>query len=228
MGRFSYEDADKYGSNGNGGSYFKIEGDGEVKRVRLLGKDMNDFNGYACHEVKIGSDQKRRLVNCLREHGDPYSVCPLCNNRNRQLAKVFIPLYNIDEDEVQVWERGKTIFPILASYCKRHKNVFSYITEIERHGKPRDTNTTYSFWEAEEQSDEEVSLEDFEIPEILGRYILDKTAEDMEYFLDNGEFPDDDSDDSSNVVRRRTSNSDDDSRRRSTRRSRRREADEEF
>ena len=221
MGRFSYEDADKYGSNGSGGSYFKIEGDMEVKRVRLLGRDMNDFPGYACHEIRIGD--KRRLVNCLRNHGDPVSVCPLCNNRNKQLAKVFIPLYNLEDEEIQIWERGKTIFPILASYCKRHKNVVSFITEIERHGKPRDTNTTYALYEAEEQGDEEVSLGDFkdDIPEILGRYVLDKTAEEMEEYINTGEFPDDSLDN-----RRRSD--DEGVRRRSTRRSRRNSDDEGF
>lgn len=197
MGRFSYEDADKYGSQGNGGSFFKIENDMEIKRVRLLGRDMNDFPGYACHEVEI--DGRRRLVNCLRDYNEPVSVCPFCSCHDpkirKQIAKVFIPLYNLEDDEVQVWERGKSFFPILSSYCSRHKNVVSYITEVERHGKPKDTNTTYMLYEAEEQGDERVEFDDYadRLPEILGRYILDKSAEDMEYFLESGEFLDEDS-----------------------------------
>ena len=232
MGRFSYEDADKYGGQSSGGSFFKIENDMEVKRVRLLGKDMNDFPGYACHEVKI--DGKRKLVNCLREYGDPVTVCPFCNDRMKQVAKLFIPLYNIEDEEVQIWERGKSFFPVLSSYCTRHKNVVNYITDVERQGKPHDTNTRYMLYESEEQSDEEVSLDDFkdDIPDIMGRYILDKTADEMDYFLDSGKvaFPDDDDDDIPFETRRRdrrdTSNAS--SRRGARRSSRRSNDDEEF
>ena len=190
--RFSYDEADKYGSQSSGGSYFKIENDREIKKVRLLGRDMNDFPGYACHEIEV--DGKRRLVNCLREYGDPIDTCPFCAEKKKVLAKVFIPLYNIEDDEIQMWERGKAFYPELNGYVSRHPNVVSYITEVERNGKPKDTNTTYKLYEAMDQGDEQVTYEDFdgEIPEILGRYILDKSADDMEYFLQYREFPEED------------------------------------
>lgn len=228
MGAFNYQEADNYGSNGSGGSFFKIENDMEVKRVRLLGRDMNDFPGYACHQIEL--DGKRKLVNCLREYNEPASVCPFCASRDssirKQIAKWFIPLYNVDEEEVQIWERGKSFLPILASYVSRHKNVVNTITEVERHGKPRDTNTTYMLYPAEEQDPEDVKLEDFEedIPEVIGRYILDKTAEDMEYYLENGEF--ESSGDDAPVRRRSRSNDDEPVVRRRT--SRRRTDEEEF
>ena len=188
MGRFSYEEADHYGSNG-GGSYFKLSNDGDVARVRLLGYTMDDFPGYACHEVMIGDS--RRVVNCLREYKDPVDKCPFCAAKKKVVAKLYIPLFNIDANEVQVWERGKSFFKILSGYITRHKNVVRFVTEIERSGKAGSTSTTYQLYEAvDDEPDDSISLEDFEIPDILGRYILDKTAEDMEYFLDNGKFPD--------------------------------------
>ena len=223
--RFSYEDADKYGAQASGGSYFKLENDMDVAKVRLLGNDINDFPGYACHEVKVGRDEKRRLVNCLREYNDPVDVCPLCKARYKVVAKVFIPLYNIDQDEMQMWERGKKFYSVLSGYATRHKNLVSWVTEIERHGKPKSTDTTYQLYDVEQ---DDTTLEDFEdIPEVLGRYILDKSAEDMEYFLDTGEFPETGGDDKDEApVRRRESR--DDGERRSSRSRSRRSSEEEF
>ena len=202
--KFSYDEADKYGSS-SGGNYFSLKDDGDKAEVRLLGNDMNDFPGYSVHEVKVtgnNGQESRRLVNCLREHNDPVSVCPFCEAKKKIIAKVFIPVYNIEEDEVQIWERGKGFFRTLSTYCSRNPHVVTAMTEITRQGKKGDTSTTYDLYKLDE--DEEVKLEDFEddIPEILGRYVLDKTAEDMEYFLDYGSFPEEDEDEEPVTPRR--------------------------
>ena len=224
--RFDFNDAEHYGSQGNGGSYFKLQNDKEVARVQLLGNDMNDFPGYAVHSVEV--DGKNRWVNCLREYQDPVDVCPFCAAKIKQQARLFIPLYNIDADEVQIWERGKNFFPTLAGYCARNPEVVSIVTEIERHGKPHDTNTTYQLYSTKDEPERD-RLEDFEdeIPEIIGRYVLDKTADDMEYYLDHEEFPkseDNSSEDES--PRRRERSSDRESGREERRRpSRRRDED---
>jgi hypothetical protein len=232
MARFSYEDADKYGNSGNGGSYFKLSNDGDVARVQLLGDDMNDFPGYAVHKVTVGDSD--RWVNCLREYNDPVDVCPFCAAKKKQQARLFIPLYNIDEGEVQVWERGKTFISKLAGYCARNPEVASMVTEIERHGKSGDTSTTYELYPSREEP-EYASLDDFladnEIPEVLGRYVLDKSAEDMEYYLSKGRFPAEDSSDDDVKPRRggrddKKESSEKEERRRPSRRSRRDE--EEF
>lgn len=222
MARFSYEDAEHYGGNGGGGSYFKLSNDKEVARVQLLGNDMNDFPGYAVHDVEV--DGKHKWVNCLREYNDPIDACPFCRAKIKQQAKLFIPLFNLDADEVQIWERGKNFFPTLAGYCARNPKVVSIITEIERHGKPKDTSTTYQLYPTKDEP-EYTKLEDFEdeIPEILGRYVLDKTAEDMEYYLKHDCFPasSNDSDDEEETPRRgsrREESRDDEPRRRPSRR----------
>ncbi len=200
--RFSYEDADSYGSSGSGGSFFRLEGDGDKAYVQLLGRDMNDFPGYSVHEVYVG--EKKRYVNCLREAGDPVDVCPLCAKREKVLVKLFIPIFNIDDNEVQVWERGKKFFRDLSGYCSHIKDVSEVVTEIERRGKPKDTSTTYGLYEIRDEKPER-SLDDFgdEIPEIMGRYVLDKTADEIEYFQKHGDFPsDDDGGDDEPVTRR--------------------------
>ena len=68
-----------------------------------------------------------------------------------------------------------------------------HIFEVERHGKPKDTSTTYEIYEVEK---DDTQLEDFEdTPKILGGLVMEKTAEDMEYYLESGEFPPEDDED---------------------------------
>lgn len=199
MARFSYEDADKYGSTGSGGSFFSLKNDRDTARVQLVGDSMKDFPGYSVHEV-YDAEGKKRYVNCLREAGDPIGLCPFCANRIKLQAKLFIPLYNIDDDEMQVWERGKKFFGDLSSYCSHTPHVGEVVTEIERRGKANDTSTTYGLFEIrDEKAPKTLDELQNEAPEILGRYVLDKTADDMEYFLDHKCFPDADGDGDTNV-----------------------------
>lgn len=186
MPRFSFEDADKYGGQSGGGSFFQLKDDGDTARVHLLGNDMNDFYGYAVHKVPVGD--KDRYVNCLRKAGDSTDVCPFCANKHKVYAKLFVPLYNVDAEEVQIWERGKAFFRTLSSYCARNPKVVNVLTEIERLGKKGDTSTTYNLIKIENT---DVVLDDFkdEIPEVIGSIVIDASASDMEYYLDNGEFP---------------------------------------
>ena len=63
--------------------------------------------------------------------------------------------------------------------------------EIERHGAPKSTDTTYEIYEVDK---DDTIMEDLpEVPEILGGVVLDKSYEDMEYYLDNGVFPEESS-----------------------------------
>lgn len=194
MPRFSFEDADKYGSSGSKSSYFSLKDDGDTAKVHLLGNDMNDFPGYAVHRVPIGDGF--RYVNCLREAGEPKDVCPFCAEGSHDpdiskvWAKLFIPLYNIEDDEVQIWERGKSFFKELSQYCAHTPHVSEAVTEVTRSGKKGDTSTTYRLYELKEKDD--FNMEDVadDMPEVLGTIILDKTAEEMEYYLSHESFPD--------------------------------------
>lgn len=200
MGRFSGNDIDKYG-NGGGAGYFSLKNDGDMARVRFLYNSSADIEGYAVHEVEI--DGKKRSVNCLREYNEGKEKCPLCANGNYQRVKLYIPIYNIDEDKVQVWERGKKFFSKISSICERYnkKSIVSQIFEIERNGKPGDTQTTYEIYRSEDEPDD-TTLEDFELPEILGSTLMDMSFEDMQSFVNGEELPFAEKED--NAVRRRT------------------------
>lgn len=187
MARFNGATIDKYGGNGSTG-FFSLQNDMDVAAVRFLYNTADDIEGYAVHEVEI--DGKKRYVNCIREYNQPVDDCPFCKAKKFQVAKLFIPVYNIDEDKVQLWERGKTFFGKISGICARYNKapIVSQTFEIERHGKPKDTKTTYEIYRTEDPADD-TQIEDFDIPEVLGGIVLDKTAEDMEFFLSEGYFP---------------------------------------
>lgn len=199
MARFNVDTMDKYGGQGGTG-YFSLKNDRDVATVRFLYNTADDVEGYAVHEVEI--DGKKRYVNCLREYNQPIDDCPFCKARKYQVAKLFIPMYNVDEEKVQVWERGKKFFSKLSSVLTRcdADPICSQTFEIERNGKAGDTQTTYEIYQTKDKPDD-FTLDDCEEPMILGRLVLDKTAEDMEFYLEEGYFPPEDEE----PVRRRSS-----------------------
>lgn len=214
MARFRADEVDKYGGNGGAG-YFKLSNDKDVATVRFMYNSVDDVEGYAVHQVEING--KKRYVNCLRSYNDPIDECPFCREKKFQTAKLFIPLYNIDEDKVQIWERGKKFFAKISSICARYPNVVSHKFEIERNGKPKDTATTYEIYEV---GSDDTTLEDLpEVNDPIGTIILDKSADDMEFYLENGYFPPDGEDDADEMpVRRRSTRDREEEPRRSERR----------
>ena len=200
MARFNTETADKYGGQGGAG-YFSLKNDKDVATVRFMYDSVEDVTGYAVHQVEI--DGKKRYVNCLREYNQPKDICPFCKANMFTTAKLFVPIYNIDQERVQVWERGKKFISKISSICARYPNVVSHKFEIERNGKSGDTSTTYEIYEV---GKDDTTLEDLpEQRDVLGTLILDKSSDDMEFFIDNGYFPPDGEE---APVRRRSSDND--------------------
>ena len=187
MGRFRAEEGEHYGGQGGGG-YFSLKNDKDVARVRFMYEGVEDVEGYAVHEIKIGD--RKVYVNCLRDYNDPLDKCPFCAAHKPQAAKLFIPLYNVDTGRVQVWERGKKFFGKISGLCSRYPNLVSHQFDIERNGAAGSTQTTYEIYEV---GQDKTALEDLpELPQILGGIVLEKSADDMEYFLQEEVFPPED------------------------------------
>lgn len=187
MARFNSQDVDKYG-NGGGAGYFSLKNDKDTAKVRFLYSGIDDVVGYSVHQVQVGDST--RYVNCLRNYNDPIDACPLCKDHQFTSAKMFIPVYNIDEDKVQIWERGKRFFSQISSLCARYAGrnpLCAQVFEIERNGAKGDTNTTYGIYPI--GSPDETQLEDLpEVPEIVGTRILDKSFEELENYVNTGSF----------------------------------------
>ena len=174
MARFTADEAENYGSSGSGG-FFSLKNDKEVKKVRLLYNRVEDIEGVSVHKVQVGDSE--HYVNCLRNYNDPVDVCPFCAAKLAVQARLIIPLYNIDDDKVQIWDRGKTMFGKLTSLCSRYatkRNLVNNVFEVERNGKPKDQKTTYEFYQIDADDTE---IEDLpEIPEFASNYVWDKTV----------------------------------------------------
>ena len=186
MAKFGVGDADKYGGQGGGG-YFSLKNDKETAKVRFLYDTIEDVEGYAVHQVEI--DGKKRYVNCLREYGQPMDVCPLCAIGSFTAVKYFVPIYNLTTKKVETWERGKKFGAKLSSMCAHYPHLVANVFEIERNGKPGDQQTTYEIYHS---GTDEATLEDFgDIPSPLGTHVMDKSTDELQYFVDRGAFPDD-------------------------------------
>ena len=201
MARFRADEAEHYGGSGGAG-YFSLKNDKDVATVRFMYNGVEDVTGYAVHQVEI--DGKKRYVNCLREYNQPKDTCPFCRENMFTSAKLFIPIYNVDQNRTQIWERGKKFIAKLSSLCARYPHIVSHTFEIERNGQKGDTNTTYEIYPVGE---DDTTLEDLpEQNDVLGTMVLDKSADDMEFFLENGYFPPDGDE---APVRRRSSKQED-------------------
>ena len=136
MPRINTKDVDNYGG-GSGGSFLSLKNDKDTVKVRFMlesPKDLNKYT-YVVHNCETPDSKFGVDVNCLRNYSDPIDDCPLCKAGIKTQIKVFVPVYNVDEDKVQIWTRGRTIISKLQGLMARYEDFPSHIFEIERNGK---------------------------------------------------------------------------------------------
>lgn len=195
MARVKLGESDAFVSGGGGYGFFKITEDGETKSIRLLYNSLDDIPADIVHRVSVGG--KSRWVNCLRQNADdPEHICPLCAAKNQRQRRVFLRVFEITkfdkkgnpiEGDIKYWDRGSSIIADLESLSRRYAPLVSHVFEVERKGKRGDMATSYKFYET---FDDDKTLKDFpEEGDILGTIILDKTAEEMDEFIETGSFP---------------------------------------
>lgn len=183
MARFKMEEADNYGTSGS--NFFSLKEDRESARVRFLINDINDLFGVSVHEVDDNGNKYD--VECLRTYNEPVDNCPLCAAGKTLKAKLFIPIYNEDEQKVQVWSRGKTYFDKMSGLCSRYGNpLVAQAFDIERHGKKGDQKTTYEIYPVGQPDHSRV--EDFPECPIDDVAFKVKTFDELQSFVNNGSF----------------------------------------
>lgn len=191
MAKVSIDDARKESTNGN---FFSLKNDKEEARVRFLYSKPSDVDIYSVHEIKIGD--RRRLVDCLKDPSDPNSHCPFCDAGYKKLQKVFLLLLDEKTDDVKLWERTflgyeRNILPILEHVSS--EEIVGTVFTIIRNGKPGDMKTTYTLMVC---GVDETVMKDFpgELP-ATDASILKKSAEEMEAFIETGNFPEEEKED---------------------------------
>lgn len=184
MPRISVNDSENYQSSLNG-EWFLLKNDKDVARVQFMMDDLNDLDVFACHKVKIGD--KERYVDCLRTYDEPIDKCPFCAAGIPVKPVRFVIMYQHEDGKVKIWERGKNFIAKIQSLCNRYHPLSEYVFEIERNGKAGDMATRYEIFPMDRV--DSVDLAEIEKPELLGRLILEKSAEEMYIYLDTGSFP---------------------------------------
>ena len=191
MARLTGENIEQFSTGGgrSRGGYFSLKNDKETATVRFLYEKASDIEGFTVHRVPVGD--RERYVNCISDKEE----CPFCRAKLQRMVKIFVPLLNEDADQIQTWERGQKFYGKLAGLFSRYPNLVSRTFDVERNGKKGDTGTTYEIYpvgEADGTTLDDI-LEDYELqntPSPLGTIILQKSADDMEYYLSHdGEFP---------------------------------------
>ena len=207
MGKINYDDVDKYGNNSDT-EFLKLTNDGDMATVQLLVSDMEDLDIYNCHNVQVGTwdngDPKTRFVSCLRNYDDPLDVCPFCQAGLKTQVVLMLPMFDIKDGKVKIWNRGKTFIPKIKNLINRWGDMRYKPVDIIRNGAKGDKKTRYDI---QISPAEPVDIENVEKPEFLGGYIMDKSADEMQEYLDTGSFPDadnNDNEDNTHVRRRNT------------------------
>ena len=177
--------------------WFYLTEDGDTAIVRFNIKDIEDVKVISKHRVMCGN--KARNISCLRTSpNDPIEKCPLCAAGERVTYRILLQLlvYEPNEEGViearpVIWEQAPKLRETLKSFAMEYQDLRNQLFKIIRHGKKGDTNTNYTIIPANAN----MYKADVYKPDFSGfdsydsnYFVNNRTAEDMEYYLANGDF----------------------------------------
>ena len=118
------------------GGFFLLHNDGDFADVIFLYPSVRDVLIADTHYIK--SPDYSGYVHCCGKG------CPACGKGLKVQPKLFIPMYNIQDDEIQFWDRGVRFGNILSSAVfSKFPNPTEYVFRITRRGAAGDRNTVY-------------------------------------------------------------------------------------
>ena len=179
--------------------YFGLGEDGDIGVVRFNVATLDDIRIVSKHRVKTVAGKYRNIA-CLRKSPDqPLDVCPLCAAGEKVAFRAYVPLISYEQDENGntiavpcMWEQAPKIRETLKSFTMDYGDLRDYVFKIVRHGKHGDPSTTYTILPANPNVyKEEIFKKDFTGFDNLDfeRFVTTKSVEDMNTFLEEGEFP---------------------------------------
>lgn len=195
---------DTQSNNSNGDKFFSLLNDGESAIVRFLHTDINDFDVLDVHTIKVGG--KIRKINCLKPANGVANDCLLCANNYLDAAtrkytypvarRFYIHLlkYNSPQEPVeQIWDRNKEFIIKLNQLEQDYGPLYSRLYKIVRHGAAGSMDTSYDILPLDKDKYNPENFK-FDISQLnytptLGTTVLDKTNEEIQVFLTQGNFP---------------------------------------
>lgn len=202
MAYVSFNQAAEQSFNGtNSGpqvGFFVLKNDGDEALVRFMYESADQFQLVTVHNEEVGD--KIRKINCIREPHEPIDKCPLCRKGGNTTTRFFIHLleYKRDENgniycEPKVWERSFSYANQLKSLIDEYGPLTQNLFKVKRNGAAGSQDTTYSIMYAAPQVYKPELYpnhpELFEGYNVIGTLVMDKTAEELDYFVQNRVFP---------------------------------------
>lgn len=209
MPRISLNDLDNYKSGGDY-AFLQLQDDGDVAKVRFYIETIDDVTPYVVHKITDKSG-KSRYVNCLRTYDQPLDDCPFCvealqNKELKPQVKLFLPVLDMTDNQVKLFERGRTFVKEIEGVIRRNAPLVSFPCEIERNGAKGSTDTTYKVYPLAGEKDNTLIKDLPETEDLIGGYILDMTIDEARDFLQTGVLPGSTNAKEENLPRRTRSN----------------------
>lgn len=200
MGRINIDDVEKMqpSQQNNDFGFFSLRNNKDRAIVRFLHNNLRDVEVLAVHYVK-GKDGKTKAVSCLRDVNDPIDKCPLCASGNNPLSiRYYFHLLEYKQDEStgewvgvhRAFDRGRTFSQTLETIASMYNPLHSCVCIIERIGDAKSRDTTYNVLPLPPQEAAKYGYyeDDLDYTPVLGTLIPEKSAEEIQHFLQTGEF----------------------------------------
>lgn len=137
--------------SGERANYFSIKENGGTRRVRFLYNTIDDVFCDVIHEFRVNN--KTTQVKCLNPMQENANACPLCAKGHFQKVKLYIPLLDVDTNEILIWNRSKSYAQQLMGLMARNNPLSGKVFEITRNGAPGDMKTSYGIYPMDAPND---------------------------------------------------------------------------
>ena len=180
--------------------FFSLKNDGDEAVVRILHNSSDDFDIIAAHPIKVG--EYFRKAACVKAPGESPEKCPLCAAGIKLQYRMFVHMIQYTKDEAGqiiakpvVWERSaKDMSQKLMAMIQEYGPLSDCVFKVRRNGKAGDMQTTYEIMFANPNVYRPdlyptESAKAFDGYDTLGTKVYNKTAAELQTFLETGSFP---------------------------------------
>ena len=157
--------------------FFNLKKDGDSAIVRLLHSSPDTIESFDTHRIVL--DGKNKRIRCLGQD------CPLCEALGDSEKRIYIHLYNYDENMEMVWDRTDKILPQLVKLYEDWKPLNSAVFKITRKG---DEFPKYDIVPINPTQYKEPPTDSIDI-NIAKFYSMHRDADAIKQFLETGKFP---------------------------------------
>ena len=213
MANFSYSDYQNViaKAQSNEGSstkigFFKMKNDKDEALVRFNVSSLENLQFATVHQ--LGAAQKWMKVSCLNPVGSYYDSCPLCaavsagaKDIGKASKKVYVQMMAAYKDNATgqfsaaipvIWERPAGFSREIANLLKDYGDLTGRVFKVTRNGVAGNMQTTYSisyiplYDKPESVTNDFSAFNNFNIAK---HSFWEKTAGDINVFLNTGSFP---------------------------------------